>query len=36
MTEEIAVILINGIIEAAKILAGGYIIGKFLQGMLTE
>jgi hypothetical protein len=36
MTEAIATIIAVGLVDSAKVLAGGYIIGKIIEGLLSE
>ena len=36
MTELIATLFAEALVESAKVLAGGYIIGKVLQGLMNE
>ena len=36
MTEAIATIIAMGLIDSAKVLAGGYIFGKIIQGLTNE
>ena len=36
MTELIATLFAVALVESARVLAGGYIIGKVLQGLMNE
>ena len=36
MTELIATLFAVALVESAKVLAGGYIIGKIIQGLMNQ
>jgi len=36
VTEELITIIANAMVKSAQVLAGGFIIGSFLRGLLNE